>query len=275
MDVDNKSQNMMNTTMETTDKDEREEAASLSQPAKRVRQPPEHQHQHAKFGANSKEQDSYRTAYAGFTFEPIPSSGRPGTPHRFFAESYRLRRTDDEGRNENVGGDSQDDTTLPEQSPARHILPVLHKNANGLVVVTVGVGVGSDVSSMTDSSALLPTLTGVDVAVSEAPADSLGGKRKKQAKMLKGKSVQHVVQPRDTIAALRFGGEGNNNDDENETKSAETPHGDTHVLCGVWGTVLEVNPHLTPELLRTDPTLNGYLAIVLPTGPFPPPAASS
>jgi hypothetical protein len=270
-----------NTTMEPDDREEElEEAASLSQPAKRPRQqppPPKHQQHLSESGVVSKEQDSYRTAYAGFTYEPIPSTGRPGTPHRFFAESYLVRRTEDGGSN--IRGKSHDDTTSPEQPAARHILPVLHKNANGLVVVTVGSA----------GSALLPSLKRVKVVASEAPSDSLGGKRKKQAKMLKGKSVQHVVQPHDTMAALRFGGEQNNrhNDDDDdepqgdETRSDEKRNDEkrseetAHVLCGVWGTVLEVNPNLAPELLCSDPALNGYLAIVLPTGPFPPPATSS
>jgi hypothetical protein len=270
-----------NTAMEPDDREEElEEAASLSQPAKRPRQPPpppKHQQHLSESGVVSKEQDSYRTAYAGFTFEPIPSTGRPGTPHRFFAESYLVRRTEDGGSSGDDGsGERKDDTISPEQPAARRILPVLHKNANGLVVVTVGSSCVS--SSMIDCSTLLPSLTGIDVVASEAPSDSLGGKRKKQAKMLKGKSVQHVVQPHDTMAALRFDGEQNNShdDDDDEPQSDDNRSGETaHVLCGVWGTVLEVNPNLTPELLRSDPALNGYLAIVLPTGPFPPPATSS
>ena len=40
----------------------------------------------------------------------------------------------------------------------------------------------------------------------------------------------------------------------------------------VWGTVMELNQSLqqNPELLCQDPLMNGYLAVILPTGPFPP-----
>jgi hypothetical protein len=43
------------------------------------------------------------------------------------------------------------------------------------------------------------------------------------------------------------------------------------IPAGVWGTVLELNTNVTPELLKKDPLLDGYLAIIMPTGPFPPP----
>ena len=44
------------------------------------------------------------------------------------------------------------------------------------------------------------------------------------------------------------------------------------VPCGVYGSVIEINERLTVDLLRNDPLRTGYLAILRPVGPFPPPS---
>jgi len=38
----------------------------------------------------------------------------------------------------------------------------------------------------------------------------------------------------------------------------------------VWGTILEINQGLTPKVIMEDPLLDGYLAVILPSGRFPP-----
>jgi hypothetical protein len=101
--------------------------------------------------------------------------------------------------------------------------------------------------------------------------------------MLRGKTVAtrgdndddngHVVQPSDPLAVFEFGVDNKGNE-EGDSGGDRGPSGHRHrrtLLCGVWGTVLEVNPNLSPDLLRKDPDLDGYVAVVLPTGPFPPP----
>jgi hypothetical protein len=86
-----------------------------------------------------------------------------------------------------------------------------------------------------------------------------------------------VVRPGDAMAVLDFiaDGGGGNRGEAGGGYRPPPPNGrrQLSVLCGVWGTVLEVNANLSPELLRRDPALDGFLAIVLPTGPFPPPGA--
>jgi len=42
------------------------------------------------------------------------------------------------------------------------------------------------------------------------------------------------------------------------------------ILACVWGTILELNHSITPDILFDDPLLDGYLAVILPSGPFPP-----
>jgi glycine cleavage system H lipoate-binding protein len=42
------------------------------------------------------------------------------------------------------------------------------------------------------------------------------------------------------------------------------------VYACVFGAVLELNRGLTPQVLAQDPLLDGHLAIILPSGTFPP-----
>jgi hypothetical protein len=41
-------------------------------------------------------------------------------------------------------------------------------------------------------------------------------------------------------------------------------------LCGVWGTLIDWNQNLSPQLINDDALMDGFLAIVQPIGPFPP-----
>jgi hypothetical protein len=172
-------------------------------------------------GKKKKKEDPYKTAYQNFTYTPIPSTGRPGTPHRFFAESYEVvHRAND-------GGSS----TMK-----------IHTHRNGLCVVTAGDGEKRLVERM-------------EMHLKEAPASSAAAKRKQQSAMLRGKQRSDVVRPDDVLCTLHC-----------ETGEKE------EVPCAVWGTLLEINPRMSVNLLRDDPLLSGYLAVVLPTGPFPPPS---
>ena len=64
--------------------------------------------------------NSTRFAYDDFLFDPIPSTGRPGTPHCYFDESYRVRVV---GESEALFG---------------AFSPVIHRHSNGLCIVTAG-----------------------------------------------------------------------------------------------------------------------------------------
>lgn len=182
-----------------------------------------------------KKMDAFQEAYENLSFVPIPSTGRPGTPHRFFSESYEVI---DESM-ENINGN--DEAISPKQ--------IVHKHANGLCIVTAG-------HLPVDVSVEL-----VEILVQGAPHQSQNEKRKNQSKMLRGITQSiGTVKPRDDIAKIslsRLDGEG-----ETTTRS---------IKAGVWGTVLEVNPNMSPGLLQIDPLLDGYLVVIFPTGPFPPP----
>jgi len=98
-----------------------------------------------------------------------------------------------------------------------------------------------------------------------------------------------VVEPADVVANIFVEEE---EEEEKEERSA-TEGGDgsapeskrrpvlvrkSECRCGVWGTVLELNRRLLDaehsSLVLRDPMMEGYLAVVLPTGPFPPPPGS-
>jgi len=87
----------------------------------------------------------------------------------------------------------------------------------------------------------------------EAPAFSAAQKRKRQTKMLQGQKVEDAVSPSTTLAELEL---------ESGEKIA--------LKACVFGTIIELNKNLTPEVLNDDPLLNGFLAIILPSGSFPP-----
>jgi hypothetical protein len=76
--------------------------------------------------------------------------------------------------------------------------------------------------------------------------------------MLKGGKVEDAVTPTTIIAKLRL-------------KSGEA----IPLYACVWGTILEVNHSLTMDILFDDTLLDGYLAVILPSGGFPPKAGES
>lgn len=120
----------------------------------------------------------------------------------------------------------------------------IHKHVNGLCVVTAG--------NMLDRR----SLKDVEMLLEEAPVSSAGAKRKQQAAMMRGKNLKDqkgVVFPQDLLCRVHV----------EDGDPIELP-------CGVWGTLIEINPRLTVGLLQKDPLLTGYLAVVLPTGTFPP-----
>ena len=195
---------------------------------------------------NRDQNDPLAEAYAGVTFTPIPSTGRPGTPHSYFGASYR------------VEFDTTSNTDVAAPPPAQ----IVHKHVNGLVVVTAG-----DMASQTGTSMEWVVASTADVA-----SQSLKQKRKVQAKMLRGQAVPGAVRPTDTLVRLITCGDDDDDDDNQGTTTTGSSSDNTiHLRCAVWGHVLERNERLTPALLRADPLLDGYLAVLLPTGPFPPP----
>jgi hypothetical protein len=137
----------------------------------------------------------------------------------------------------------KDPIEQPESTEAPQSLGevVVHQHANGLCIVT---------STPRDH------VKNVKFLVKEAPESSTAERRKRHSKLLSGRNIadtQGITSPNTFLAQF------------------EMENGATQLIpAGVWGTVLELNSQLTPNLLRDDPLLNGYLAVILPVGSFPP-----
>ena len=187
--------------------------------------------------------DTLSTAYSSVSFVPRVLNGecRPDSPHFFFSSSYTVKHSDIESEKKGAGCNSNDETEV-------EISQVVHQHVNGLCMVTVG-----DLSI--PQSKILKSIRFI---AQEAPPCSNAEKRKRQAKMLKGKGkVDHIVTPSTVIAELVL---------EERTSTQETMDGDDPnpkttiipIRACVWGTILEINDaNLTPEVLLKDPLLDG------------------
>jgi hypothetical protein len=164
-------------------------------------------------------------------FEPVPSTGRPGTPHRYFESSYRVSFQEKEDM------ESQEKPCLSQ---------IIHHHCNGLAVVTIG----ENAFLNRDEN----IIQSIQFCVNESPAGNAAEKRKRQSKMLKGKQVPGMVTPSTVLAKLTL------------STGLVFP-----IYASVWGAVLELNKNVDIQTLNQDPLLDGYIAVILPTGPFPPP----
>ncbi|CAJ1960961.1 unnamed protein product [Cylindrotheca closterium] len=117
---------------------------------------------------------------------------------------------------------------------------VVHKHRNDLCIVTAG-------------GKIPPNVKSIHFVACEAPAFSAAQKRKRQTKMLQGQKLEDAVSPSTTLVELEL---------ESGEKIA--------LKACVFGTIIELNKNLTPEVLKDDPLLDGFLAIILPSGSFPP-----
>ena len=181
--------------------------------------------------------ESTKIAYGSTTFQARESSGRPRSPHRFFRSSHTVAISDIHFHRETKETDTE---IAVAEKRSFQLNQVVHHHVNGLCIVTAGESLPSDIQS-------------IKFIAKEAPAFSNAEKRKRQAKMLKGGKVENSVTPSTEIAQLKL-------------KAGET----IPLYACVWGTILELNTSLTPEILLDDPLLDGYLAVILPSGTFPP-----
>jgi hypothetical protein len=81
------------------------------------------------YDKKNKRNIHYDNAYQGFVYEPIESTGQPGTPHSFFHSSYTVSF-----HNNEVNNNSSKQTR--NGSTDKHM--IVHRHVNGLVVVTAG-----------------------------------------------------------------------------------------------------------------------------------------
>ena len=180
--------------------------------------------------------DPLKDAYENVTITPREPSGRPGSPHRFFQASYTVSVAQK--------GPIEQSRSVEESGSAPQSINevVVHQHANGLCIVTAGKP-RSNVKN-------------IQFLIKEVPESSAGERRKCLSKLLSGRNIadtQGLTTPNTFLAQL------------------EMENGETQLIpAGVWGIVMELNPQLTPDLLRDDPLLDGYIAVILPVGSFPP-----
>lgn len=213
-----------------------------------------------------KRYDPIRRAYDNTEILAREPSGSPGTPHRYFNSSYSVSFVGGGGEDaRQAGSHSSEDLKISkeEEENSKEVVldQVVHRHVNGLCVVTAGEALVAMCSSPSSVS-----VSTVELLKAECENQSVGGKKKKHKK---AKSARNKNSSK--------GGEGE--------KGAATPDGilaianlsdgrKVKLRCCVLGTILEVNRRLegtdgNPSLLVTDPLLDGYLAVILPTGPFP------
>mmetsp|Transcript_19715 Transcript_19715/g.29256 ORF Transcript_19715/g.29256 Transcript_19715/m.29256 type:complete len:224 (-) Transcript_19715:25-696(-) len=174
-----------------------------------------------------KRKDPFLAMYEDIEIGSRPSTDRPGTPHSFFSSSHNLLFS------HTSSSDSEENQTINRQ--------VVHCHANGLVVVTMGDKQCEDCSNIQSIVYHVePTSTTV----------SMNERRKRTAKLAKGKTIPGSVTPTTLLATIQF-------KDGSSQKA----------YAGVWGCLLEINKNLKEA---QDVLLDGYLAIIQPAGFFPP-----
>jgi len=201
--------------------------------------------------------------YQNIKLEPCVSTGRPGTPTRFFAKSWKIDFQEthvdvDECHNSAIESPLTDTTVLLNGTNVDTLLEantrqIVHQHANGICIITAG--------HLVLSSALLLEKGDIDkvVFVVQATSEqSVGAKRKRATKASKKTSdpSEGKVGPKETICQVFF-------------RDGST----IDLKACVAGTILEINENLTqePNLLVSDPLLNGYIAVISPScGYFPP-----
>jgi glycine cleavage system H lipoate-binding protein len=253
---------------------------------------------------NMKNNNVLSEAYEGVTFTRRPSSGRPGTPHSYFEASYNVHFAE---KSSTAAATTTTTTTTHSETEDKYsIFPqqVVHTHVNGLAVVTAGIGSYGFPLPDASASSLSRTIQAIDVVaqVADVAHQSAGKKRKRQSQMLKQKSKKRmnninsnvssnisydssVVYPRDVLANVQSTtsstSKENNKEQEEDSNHADemiTASSNTTTIplhCCVYGSILEINSRLSdhPQIIQDDPLLDGFLAIILPSGPFPPPSS--
>lgn len=238
-------------------------------------------------GSNS----AWENAYKGVNFQARISTGRPDSPHFLFASSHTMESqpntfhdsatNDNNPINSNKSSASKDDTSIF-QGGISPVPQVIHRHVNDLCVVTAG-----DVPTWLAGRYPTFSIHNIQYMVQEPPPSSAAAKRKRQSKMLHNKkNVAHAITPTTVIATLTLvqetttnnantnGEEENDIDIDKTTKTTTQTVVTVPMYAGVWGTIMELNHGVTPQLLVTDPLFDGYLAVILPSGRFPPPAVA-
>ena len=187
-------------------------------------------------------QDPIHDRYQNVTVVLRESTGRPGTPHSFFHSSYSVSiETEYEDSTKKSKTSTTTTTTSTKETLATGNHLTVHRHANGLCIVTLDTPI--------------PPLSSIKYLVQPGSECSTAERRKRLSKLAKGQcatAVDGAVTPTTPLMEL-----------------TDTNGAVTIVMAGVWGILIEINQNMSPALLERDPLLDGYLAVILPTGVFP------
>ena len=252
-----------------------------------------------KHSRNNKQQADNSTSYMSISFNKRISSGRPGSPHRYFDSSYDVFMED-----------TTSDNVLEATSQQPHSIgnQVVHRHLNGLCIITAGnviqqqQGCASNDDNNKEDGILQIKSIKYHIQASKDSQSARGKIRTKK----KRKKQQSIHQNNDTITA-----EDGEADGEGGSSKIKVANHDGYVLpydtictvtfsngkeielkCCVEGTVIEINNRLVDgsksgsddnvainssttqrdvSLLMKEPLLDGFLAVIMPSrGVFPP-----
>mgnify|MGYP005848070551 CR=1 FL=1 len=137
--------------------------------------------------------------------------------------------------------------TFKNTQGSTHVKQAIHQHVNGLCIVTAGDSIKETIKSNIEK---------IEFMVSTSDPCSAGERRKRQSKMLK-KGIKDknsgLVTPDTVLAKVHL------------QDGSSIP---IYAFC--WGSIMELNTKVTPKQIQEDPLIQGYLAVLLPTGPFPP-----
>jgi len=202
----------------------------------------------------NKENKKSFEMYDGVNVEEYSQdTSKYGGPHRYFQNSYTVSLRGERAGEENDAAG----TSLEEEGASRKCMrQVIHRHANGLCVITVGEGLEKDI----DRVEFVKSLGSDQKNERKESASNLSNVKRDESisnkKRKKMKLSESMVLPKDVLARVYFVGENHPLD----------------FVCCVHGSLLELNVRLTakPDLLRSDPLFDGYLAIIKEKFRFPP-----
>mmetsp|Transcript_17158 Transcript_17158/g.32490 ORF Transcript_17158/g.32490 Transcript_17158/m.32490 type:complete len:244 (-) Transcript_17158:2418-3149(-) len=214
--------------------------------------------------------ENHRALYHEVAFTERKSTGRPASPHRFFSKSYSVTLSSHQDSNDflNLESSREEQSTGPIENGQ-----IVHQHANSLVIVTAGYLVRDELRKRQSQQLLNKQGDALKIQrfqfqQSVFNSQSVGGKRKRPPRTVNGvgdRDTPGMVRPSDNIAVVTF-----------------TDGSILDLKCCVAGTLLDINEKLSTSedgakqdgviagssLLIEDPLLDGYLAVIMPTG-FP------
>ena len=252
---------------------------------------------------NNKQQTDSNTSYGSISFNKRISSGRPGSPHRYFDSSYDILMKD-------TTSDNVSETTSQQSHSIGN--QVVHRHLNGLCIVTAGNIIQQQLDSVSnddnDKEDGIIQIKTIKYHI-QPSKDSQSAKGKLRTKKKKRKKQKHQSMQQNKQADTDTAEDGETSQEGSSSK-IEANHHDGYVSpkdtlctitlsngqeiqfkCCVEGTVIEINNRLVDKvrssdnagttdssttqrdvtLLIKEPLLDGYLAVIMPSrGVFPP-----